>query len=91
MAAASIFFIRIRLRFYKFLYITTASAAGAIIIAHSVWANISTTSIVLISAFAVTFLLIPALFYRFSFHNISMDGEWLKNAVKDSMHLRWRT
>ncbi|RKX85212.1 MAG: hypothetical protein DRP57_04240 [Spirochaetes bacterium] len=40
---------------------------------------------------AASIFLIPALFYKFSFHNISMDREWLKNSVKDSMHLRWRT
>ena len=90
LAGASIFFIRIRLRFYKFLYITAASAVSALIIAHSVWASISLISVALISAFAVTFLLIPAVLYRFSFHKPSMDSEWLKKLVRESAPLRWR-
>lgn len=88
LAGASIFFVRIRLRFYKFLYLAAASTVSSLIIARSVWANISLISIALICVFALMFLLIPAVLYRFSFHKLYMDSKWLKNLVKDSTPLR---
>ena len=84
LAVASFFFVRIRLRFYKFLYIAAASAVTALLIARTVWANMSLISVAVIFSFTVMFLLMPAVLYRFSFHNISMDSEWLKNPVKNT-------